>query len=145
MMQKCAKFACADTLNVSISFRSNWNTRSSKCLLLDLKKKRNMYYPITPKADIHNVICTVLFHCPINAEIRAAEGQSDQSCSVTLCLVCLKEYCYFCMSSSINKCFVSIIILFFLIKGEKSLKDEDELESFNVKDGGRLFLKDLAR
>ena len=25
-----------------------------------------MYYPITPKADIHNVTCTVLFHCSIN-------------------------------------------------------------------------------
>ena len=33
----------------------------------------------------------------------------------------------------------------FLFKGEKSLKDEDNLESFNVKDGGRLYLKDLAR
>ena len=71
-----------------------------------------MYYPLTPKA-IYTVI-VLTFHCPINAEIRAAEGQSDQSCSVNLCLVCLKEYCYFCMGSSINKCFVSIIILFFL-------------------------------
>ena len=52
-----------------------------------------MYYPITPKADIHNVTRTVLFHYPINAEIRTAEGQSDQSYSATWCLVCLKEYC----------------------------------------------------
>ena len=29
----------------------------------------------------------------------------------------------------------------FLFKGEKSLKDEDKLESFNVKDGGRLYLR----
>ena len=55
--------------------------------------KKNMYYPITPKADIHNVTHTVLFHCPINAEIRAPEGQSDQSYSATRCLVFLKEYC----------------------------------------------------
>ena len=51
-----------------------------------------MYYPITPNAY---TVIVLTFHCPINAEIRAAEGQSDQSCSVTLCLVCLKEYCYF--------------------------------------------------
>ena len=56
-------------------------------------EKKNMYYPITPKADIHNVTHTVLFYCPINAEIRAPEGQSDQSYSATRCLVFLKEYC----------------------------------------------------
>ena len=33
----------------------------------------------------------------------------------------------------------------FLSKGGKSLKDEDKLESFDVKDGGRLYVKDLAR
>ena len=33
----------------------------------------------------------------------------------------------------------------FLFKGEKSLNDEDKLESFSVKDGGRLYLKDFAR
>ena len=34
---------------------------------------------------------------------------------------------------------------YFLTKEGKSLKDEDKLESFDVKDGGRLYVKDLAR
>ena len=39
---------------------------------------------------------------------------------------------------------VLFLLLSFLSKGEKSLRDEDKLESFNVKDGGRLYLKDFA-
>ena len=37
------------------------------------------------------------------------------------------------------------MIFYFLSKGGKSLKDEDKLASFDIKDGGRLYFKDLGK
>ena len=49
-----------------------------------------------------------------------------------------------CLVHVLNQCFVCIIF-YFLSKGGKSLKDEDKLASFDIKDGGRLYFKDLGK
>ena len=38
-----------------------------------------------------------------------------------------------------------VLFVYFLSKGGKSLKDEDKLASFDIKDGGRLYFKDLGK
>ena len=38
-----------------------------------------------------------------------------------------------------------VLFFYFLSKGGKSLKDEDKLASFDIKDGGRLYFKDLGK
>ena len=48
-----------------------------------------------------------------------------------------------CLVRVLNVLFV--LFFYFLSKGGKSLKDEDKLASFDIKDGGRLYFKDLGK
>ena len=48
------------------------------------------------------------------------------------------------LSFTCAECFVCIIF-YILSKGGKSLKDEDKLAAFDIKDGGRLYFKDLGK
>ena len=48
-----------------------------------------------------------------------------------------------CLVHVLNVLFV--LFFYFLSKGGKSLKDEDKLASFDIKDGGRLYFKDLGK
>ena len=102
-----------------------------------------MYHPITPKADIHNVTVVLSYFTVLLMlksgllkanQIRAIQPLGALFASksiVTLVFVLQLMFCFYYYS--------------FLSKGGKSLKDEDKLESFDVKDGGRLYVKDLAR
>ena len=64
----------------------------------------------------------------------------------------MQPLCASCASKSIVRLVHVLQLMFcfyyysFLSKGGiKSSKDEDKLESFDVKDGGRLYLNDLGR
>ena len=76
-----------------------------------------------------------LLDCPISAKISATSQPINASCDsngiVTLSCTCAE-------------CFVGIIF-YFLSKGGKSLKDDDKLAAFDIKDGGRLYFKDLGK
>ena len=48
-----------------------------------------------------------------------------------------------CLVHVLNVLFVSFFIFF--SEGGKSLKDEDKLASFDIKDRGRLYFKDLGK
>lgn len=90
----------------------------------------------------------VLLHCPISAKISATVANQMRVFFSTMASQPINALCdsnsIVTLSCTCAECFVCIIF-YFLSKGGKSLKDEDKLASFDIKDGGRLYFKDLGK
>ena len=52
---------------------------------------------------------------------------------------------FHCLLHCTELMFCLYYFFYFLSKGGKSVKDEDKLASLDIKDGGRLYFKDLGK
>ena len=118
-----------------------------KEFLARTEKKRIAAHIMACFVDTSMAWCALL-HCPISAKIRATVANQMRVCFSAMASQPINALCHsnsiVTLSCTCTECFVCIIF-HFLSKEGKSLKDEDKLASLDIKDGGRLYFKDLGK